>query len=66
MTVCSAKVILLWDNGRTIELATITVETNNSAMKGKATHLRQRIGWELVRKGFAIMLPKRKWKEVSE
>lgn len=66
MTICSAKLILSWDNGRTIELATITVGTNNSAMKGKATHIRQRIGWELVRKGFAIMLPKRKWKEVSE
>lgn len=66
MIVCSAKVILSWDNGRTIEVGTITVETNNSAMKGKATHIRQRIGWELVRKGFAIMLPKRKWKEVSE
>lgn len=66
MTICNAKVILSWDNGRTMEIGTITVETNNSAMKGKTTHLRQRIGWELVRKGFAIMLPKRKWKVVNE
>ena len=66
MTVCNAKVILSWDNGRTVKIGTITVGTNKSAMKGKTTLLRQRIGWELVRKGFAIMLPKRKWKEVSE
>ena len=66
MIVCNAKVILSWDNGRTVEIGTITAETNKSAMKGKTTLLRQRIGWELVRKGFAIMLPKRKWKEVSE
>lgn len=66
MIVCNAKVILSWDNGRTVKIGTITVGTNKSAMKGKTTLLRQRIGWELVRKGFAIMLPKRKWKEVSE
>lgn len=66
MTINNAKVILSWDNGRTVEVGTISIETNKSGMKGKTTHLRQRIGWELVRKGFAIMLPKRKWKEVSE
>ena len=66
MIVCGAKVILAWDNGRTVEIGTISVETNKSGIKGKATHLRQKIGWELVRKGFAIMLPKRKRKEVSE
>lgn len=66
MIVCNAKVILTWDNGRTVEVGTISVETNKAGMKGKAGHLRQRIGWELVRKGFAIMLPKRKWKEVSK
>ena len=66
MTISNAKLILSWDNGRTIEVGTITVETNNLEMKCKATHIRQRIGWELVRTGFAIMLPKRKWKVVSE
>lgn len=65
-TICNAKVILMWDNGRTVEVGTISVEINKSEMKGKATHIRQRIGWELVRKGFTIMLPKCKWKEVNE
>ena len=65
-TICNAKVILMWDNGRTVEVGTISVETNKSGMKVIATHIRQRIGWELVRTGFAIMLPKRKRKEVSE
>ena len=65
-TICNAKVILMWDNGRTVEVGTISVEINKSGMKGIATHIRQRIGWELVRTGFAIMLPKRKRKVVSE
>ena len=66
MIVCSAKLILSWDNGRTVEVGTISVEINKSEMKGKATHIRQRIGWELIRTGFAVMLPKRKWEEVNE
>lgn len=66
MIISNAKVILAWENGKVTEIGSIEITTDKGSMKAKTTHLRQRIGWELVRKGFALMFQHRKWKAVSE
>ena len=63
MKIDGAKVVLVWSNGRTVELGTLAIETNvkETGIGARARLLRQKIGWELIRKGFWIMFPWRKW-----
>lgn len=61
-----AKVVLIWENGKKVEIGTLDI-TADDKLESKANvslrKWRQRVGWELVRKGFWIMFPWRKWKE---
>ena len=69
MTYNNAKVILKWSNGKTVELGTLAItadEKAESKVNIRIRWLRQRIGWELVRKGFWLMFPWRKWEERQE
>ena len=69
MRISNAKVILKWSNGKTVELGTLEItadEKAESKVSVRIRWLRQRIGWELVRKGFWLMFPWRKWEERQE
>ena len=65
MKVDGAEVVLIWDDGRRTKLGTINI-TADSEINPRMRHIRQRIGWEFVRKGFRIMFPWRKWYESTE
>lgn len=63
MKVKDAEIILKWDDGRTTTIGTLSVDCDKNRLKYKCGgRWRQRLGWELVREGFRIMLPRRKWK----
>ena len=67
MLVSNAEVILKWSNGKTTRIGTIDITADkNGMMQAKMKHIFQRLGWELVRKGFALMFHGRKWKEEQE
>ena len=64
MRVDNAKVILKWSNGKTVELGTLEITADAKAetkASARMRWLRQRLGWELIRKGFWLMFPWRKW-----
>lgn len=64
MLIDNAEVILKWSNGKTVCIGTIDMEADKDGMlKAKVKHVQQRLGWELVRKGFSLMFMGRKWKE---
>ena len=60
MKIANAKVTLTWDDGRTVDMGTLKIEADNKGHKLNM-RFRQRLGWELVRKGFWVMFPGRKW-----
>ena len=62
MKICEAKIFLKWDNGKSQEVGTMTIEADKGQMKSKTSHFQQRIGWEFIRIGFGLMLPGRKWR----
>ena len=69
MRIDNAKVILKWSNGKAVELGTLEItadETAESKANARIRWLRQRLGWELVRKGFWLMFPWRKWEIQQE
>ncbi len=69
MRIDNAKVILKWSSGKTVELGTLEItadEKAESKANARIRWLRQRIGWELVRKGFWLMFPWRKWEQRHE
>lgn len=64
MRIDNAKVILEWSNGKTVELGTLGITADAEAetkVSARMRWLRQRLGWELIRKGFWLMFPWRKW-----
>ena len=68
MRIDNARVILEWSNGKTVELGTLEITASSEAetrISARMRCFRQRTGWELVRKGFWLMLPWRKWKETQ-
>lgn len=68
MRIDNARVILEWSNGKTVELGTLEITASSEAetsVSSRMRLLRQRLGWELVRKGFWLMFPWRKWKETQ-
>jgi hypothetical protein len=65
MRIDGAKVILIWENGKQTELGTFEITADDIAESKQSARIRwfrQRLGLELVRKGFWIMFPWRKWK----
>ena len=62
MTVDGAEVVLIWSDGRKTRLGTldISAETEDKVHM-RMRFLRQKIGWEMVRKGFWLMFPWKKW-----
>ena len=65
MIVNGAEIILVWSNGKRYKLGTLDIEANDAAetkANAKIRFLRQKIGWSLVRMGFWMMFPWRKWK----
>ena len=69
MKIAGAEVVLEWSNGKRVKMGTLDI-TADSVAESKASMrmrwYRQRIGWDLVRMGFRIMFPWRKWKETRE
>ena len=68
MRIGNAKVILKWSNGKTVELGTLEItadEKAESKVNARIRWIRQRLGWELVRKGFWLMFPWRKWEKLE-
>ena len=62
MNVDNARVILRWSNGETVELGTLEITTSGKTKaRTRIRFFRQRLGWELVRKGFWLMFLRRKW-----
>ena len=69
MRIDNFKVIMKWSNGKTVELGTWEITVDEKAeikVKERIRWIRQRIGWELVKKGFLIMFLWRKWDERHE
>lgn len=70
--VTGGKVVLVWDDGQTVELGTVGIDYGKVGIDNgeitatmtvtKAKRIRQRIGWEMVRNGFRCMMPGRKWR----
>lgn len=58
-----AQVDLTWSDGPRVKMGTLKVcaEVSEMHLTGMRK-IRQRIGWELVRKGFRIMLPGKEWR----
>ena len=65
MEITNAKVILKWDNGRSVEIGTLDIESEEKGTRltAKARVAGKKFGWEIVRLGFRIMFPGRKWLE---
>lgn len=61
MKIAKAEISLTWDNGRTVKIGTIEIEAVEKQFKTKGRFM-QRLGWELVRKGFVLMFSTKKWK----
>lgn len=56
MHVDEAEIFLAWSNGRKIKLGTLDITADGKAKaNARIRFLRQRIGWEMVRKGFWLM-----------
>ena len=53
-----ADVVLTWDNGRRVRIGSVPGKKKRDVL-----HVTQALGWELVRKGFRMMLPGCEWKE---
>lgn len=67
MQIDNAEVILKWSNGKTVCIGTIDMEADKDGMiRAKVKHVQQRLGWELVRKGFALMFHGRNWKVTQD
>ena len=60
MKIAHGKVYLTWENGRTVSIGTIDIDADQKTFHTTCQY-RQRLGWELVRKGFALMFPGRKF-----
>ena len=63
--VTGGKVVLVWDDGKTVELGTVGIDygkTEATMTVKTARRFRQRVGWDIVRLGFMCMLPGRKWR----
>jgi hypothetical protein len=58
-----AKIQLKWDNGRVADMGTLKIrsEQKGTVLKTNIRIFRKRLGWELVRMGFRLMFPGRKW-----
>lgn len=65
MLVKSARIEMTWEDGRTVYLGTVGIDENRKPV-ARCKHMRQRIGWELVRIGFREMFPKMKWSMKQE
>lgn len=58
-----AKLDLTWNDGHRVSMGTLKVEANESDLRLIGMRrIKQRIGWELIRTGFRIMLPGKKWR----
>ena len=59
------KIIMRWENGREVEIGSIDIASENKGTQlTSRTHVSgTRFGWEIVRLGFRIMFPGRKWLE---
>ena len=65
MYVDKAEIFLEWSNEKKIKLGTLDItadDTAKSKVSARIRFLRQRIGWEMVRKGFWLMFPWQTWK----
>ena len=60
-----AEITLTWSNGRKVQLGSIKLEATKDGVT-VTQKFRQILGWELVRKGFGLMFPKRKWKRLEQ
>ncbi len=61
MKIAKVDILLTWNDSRTVHIGTLDIEADKTGLKTSG-RFRQQLGWELVRKGFAIMLPGKKWK----
>lgn len=64
MYIDKAEIFLEWSNGKKIKLGTLDITADDKAeskASARIRFLRQRIGWEMVRKGFWLMFPWRTW-----
>ena len=62
MKVAKADITLTWNDGRTVHIGTLDIEADKTGFKTTG-RFRQRLGWELVRKGFHIMFPSKNGKQ---
>lgn len=57
-----ARLEIVWDDGHRADMGTLTIDANEKEVRLIGMwKIRQRIGWELVRTGFRIMMPGRAW-----
>lgn len=61
MLVKSARIEMTWEDGQRVYLGTVGIDENGKPA-AKCKHMRQRIGWDLVRIGFRCMMPGKKWR----
>ena len=60
MILSRAYVLLRWNNGETINIGTIEISADETKIeKGKFKNINRKIGWEMVKRGFALMLMKK-------
>jgi len=59
----SAKVVLEWSDGRSVEIGTVEMcgKELGTRMESMVRMNMKRFGWEIVRLGFRVMFPRRKW-----
>ncbi len=58
-----ARLVLIWNDGHRVDMGTLTVSADEKEAHVKGMRrIRQRMGWELIRTGFRIMLPGREWR----
>ena len=62
MLINKANLILQWDDGRSVHIGSLDIETTKTGVTTTG-NFRIRLGWEFIRKGFLIMLPGHKWKQ---
>jgi len=59
----NARVVLEWSDGRKVEIGTVEMRSEEKGTKLSSTVRMnmKRFGWEIVRLGFRVMFPRRKW-----
>lgn len=67
MKIENAEIILKWESGKMETIGTLEISSDyDGIIKAKIRHMWQRLGLELIKKGFSLMFHWGKWNEETD